>query len=97
MHRIIMLIAVALVAASCGGDGETASTLESLDGRSSVTLPRPVTDTSPPSPTPASTDTTVPPAPTPIGPVVLPDSDYPDVVVADLAGGGSLLEITQTR
>jgi len=68
MRKITTLIAIALIAAACGADGETASTMETLEEASSDTMP-PIT-------TSASED-----------PVALPESDYPDVVVADLAGG----------
>ncbi len=87
MYKITLLIAVALVAASCGDNGTTASTLESLDAVSSATMPPVDTNTSPPSTAGDPTDTTAPDGLPPAAPVEIPDSDYPDVVVADLAGG----------
>ena len=75
MRKIVLLIAIALIAAACGGDGETASTMETLDGGSSDTLAPPTTEAT----------TTAPVGPE--QPADLPESDYPNVVVADLAGG----------
>ena len=72
MKRIILLIALGLVAASCGG--ASSSTFESLEDGSSNTLAPLVTSTTTGAPSAAA-------------PAALPDSDYPDVVVADLAGG----------
>lgn len=86
MSRTIMLIAIALVAAACGG-GESASTLESLKEGSSVTMPPTTTGSSPSSAVNSSSGATAPSTPPPISPVDLPDSDYPNVVVADLGGG----------
>ncbi|MDH3606202.1 MAG: hypothetical protein OER12_04325 [Acidimicrobiia bacterium] len=77
MRKITTLIAIALIAAACGGDGETASTLETLEGASSDTMPPITTDDAGTTGTTAASE----------GPVALPESDYPDVVVADLAGG----------
>ncbi len=72
MRRYAALIALALVAAACGDAGEgTATTLQTLDSSSSETMP-PATS--------AATPQQGPEEP-------LPESDYPDVVVADLAGG----------
>lgn len=82
MRRITTLIAISLIAAACGADGETASTMETLDEGSSGTLP-PITAATATTTRAGSTDTTG----APTGPTVLPESDYPDVVVADLAGG----------
>ena len=72
VRRLIVLIApLALVAAACGDSGATGTTMETLDSSSSETH-------APAATTP--TEQEEPAAP-------LPESDYPDVVVADLAGG----------
>ena len=68
-------IAFAIVVAACGDSGTTVTTLETLDSSSSETL----APTAPP--TTATTDEQQGPE------RPLPESDYPDVVVADLAGG----------
>ena len=54
MHRTIALVAFALIAAACGDNGGTATTLATIEAAG-------------------------PAAP-------MPESDYPDMVVADLAG-----------
>lgn len=86
MRRLTILIAaLALVAAACGS-GETSEAFVSP----STTTPPPASDQSPgttPAPataTPSNGASTISPPPTP---AALPDSDYPDVTVADLAGG----------
>ena len=82
-----MLIALALVAAACGGDGASegfaapATTIGESAGQTSPTT----VDAGPTTIVPSDgATTTTPPATTP---AELPDSHYPDVVVADLAGG----------
>ena len=88
MRRIIFIIAFGLIAAACGS-GETGSTFESLDsGSSADPMPSTTATTQPPSTTDAGdTSTTTETAPGTTAPTAIPDSDYPDVVVADLAGG----------
>ncbi len=71
MRHLVALFALALVAAACGDGGASVTTLETLDASTSETLT--------PS-TQADNEQQGPAAP-------LPESDYPDVVVADLAGG----------
>ncbi len=71
MRRHAALIALAIVAAACGDTGATGTTLETLDSSSSETMPPATT---------AAAQQQGPAAP-------LPASDYPDVVVTDLAGG----------
>lgn len=83
MHRrLILLIAVVLLAAACGS-GESSVTLESPDAGSSATTSPDSTSTTPP----ADDDTTTTPPADSQTPAEVPESDYPDVVVADLAGG----------
>jgi hypothetical protein len=86
MIRIITFLVFALVATGCGG-GESATTFESLDSGSGGTAASSTTTTADPAagseappPTTARQESSSADAP-------LPDSDYPDVVVADLAGG----------
>ena len=87
MRRIIFIIAFGLIAAACGS-GETGSTFESLDaGSSADTMPSTTTTGPPSSADDGDTSTTSDPAPGPPASAAIPDSDYPDVVVADLAGG----------
>jgi hypothetical protein len=88
MRRLTILIAaLALVAAACGS-GETSEAFVSPSTTTATTLP-PSSDQSPTTAAPATTTpsdgatTTTPPS----TPAVLPESDYPDVTVADLAGG----------
>ncbi|MGI9648288.1 MAG: hypothetical protein ACR2OI_07190 [Acidimicrobiia bacterium] len=93
MRRTIALIALALVAAACGS-GESSAAFEPQEAGT------PTTEASPTSAAPSSTPTTTTPdeSPTetsqpttttapPAAPTEVPDSDYPDLVVADLAGG----------
>ncbi len=90
MRRLTLLIAIAFIAAACGG-GTSSATFESLDTSESSTLTPSagsemtttsvVTDGATTTVAPTDTETTV------AAPTELPDSDYPDVVVADLAGG----------
>lgn len=83
MRRLLLIAAFSLLAAACA-DSESAVTFESLDAGSggtvspSTTTTRPQSDEGPAGPT----TTAVPTAP-----IDVPESDYPDVVVADLAGG----------
>ena len=87
MRKLLVLIVLALVAAACGGDGASAS----FQGPAITDATAPVsaiddktTEDSPAAAGPSDgVTTTVPPA----APTELPDSDYPEVVVADLAGG----------
>ena len=92
MRRFALLIVIALVAAACGGgassnefrpqttaDSGTDSTLESLDsGASGEPMPETTTST---------TSTSVQDTTDSTEPVIVPDSDFPDIVVTDLAGG----------
>ncbi|MBT8203251.1 MAG: hypothetical protein KJO87_08105 [Acidimicrobiia bacterium] len=83
MRRLIFIAAFALIAAACGS-GESAVTFESpvdSGGTSNTTTTTPVFDEADDPPN-DSTTTVAPTAPTDLA-----DSDYPDVVVADLAGG----------
>lgn len=76
---VIILFVITLLAAACGGGGETASTMETLDKQ--------LTDTLPSTPSTAGQGGTTGTTATQPGTTSLPESDYPDVVVADLAGG----------
>ena len=90
-RRFILLIAIALIAAACGS-GESSATLESLENGSGGTMPPSSTTTAPADQTGTSGETTTTtPADQP-APAELPESEYPDVVVADLAGGDFYLK-----
>ncbi len=88
MRRLTILIAaLALVATACGsgetsqsfaGPATTASTLPSPSDQT------PTSDAASATTAPSDGATTTTPTSTP---AVLPESDYPDVTVADLAGG----------
>jgi hypothetical protein len=87
MRRLTILIAaLALIAAACGS-GETSEAFVS-PSTTTATAVTPSSDESPSTtaapatsaPSDGAGTTTSPPA-------ALPDSDYPDVTVADLAGG----------
>ena len=85
MGRLTFIAAFALIAAACGS-GESAVTFESpttvdSSGTGDATTTTTVLDR--PDDTPDASTTTV----APTAPIDLPESDYPDVVVADLAGG----------
>ena len=89
MRRLTILIAaLALVAAACGS-GETSEAFVSPSTTAATTQPTssdqsPTTAAAPATTTPADgASTTTPPS----TPAALPESDYPDVTVADLAGG----------
>ncbi|MBT8164943.1 MAG: hypothetical protein HKO63_06500 [Acidimicrobiia bacterium] len=86
MRRLIILIAIALVAAACGSDGtsDTFTAPETTLGEPAGTTSPTTADAGTTSTIPTGGDTTTTP---PATPAELPDSDYPDVVVADLAGG----------
>ena len=81
MRRKILFVALALVAAACGGgtvaDAPASHTIQTGATGEQTPIVRPGTTAGQAGPTD--------PAPAP--PADLPDSDYPDVVVADLAGG----------
>jgi hypothetical protein len=84
MRRLIIVTALALVAVACGGDGASEEFVSPSTSQPSPTT----TDTGPISTEAADgTTSTVPPTTPPAAPAELPESDYPDVVVADLAGG----------
>lgn len=72
MRHLLALIAFALVVAACGDSGATGTTMETLDSSSSDTLASAAPQ--------APAEQQGPQQP-------LPESDYPDVVVTDLAGG----------
>ena len=87
MRRIIILIALGLVAAACGSEGSSntfaapSTTVADSGGQTTADA-----GTTPPAP-PADAATSTSVTPSASTPQELPDSDYPDVVVADLAGG----------
>jgi hypothetical protein len=89
MRRLTLLIAIALAAAACGSDGTSdtfaapSTAVADSTGQTSSTSTTVDSGTTPTA-SPDGATTTTPPAP---APGELPDSDYPDVVVADLAGG----------
>lgn len=89
MRRLtIPIAALALVAAACGS-GETSEPFVSPSTTTATSLPAsadqtPTTTAAPGTTTPSDGATTTTP---PSTPAALPDSDYPDVTVADLAGG----------
>jgi hypothetical protein len=89
MRRLIILLAFGLVATACGS-GESSAVFQSSAPTTATTVPAVIdetsttTDGSPAATAPSDgVTTTVPQA----APTELPGSDYPDVVVADLAGG----------
>lgn len=93
MRKIIALLALALVAAACGS-GESSAAFEGQDATARSTISTPAPSAPSPSttsskPGEAPTNTSQPPATiaAPPAPTELPASDYPDVVVTDLAGG----------
>lgn len=79
MHRTSFLVAFALVAAACGGSSvaDTSRPRTTQAGGSGEQTPIVMPDT--------TVGQAGPTAPAP-APADLPDSDYPDIVVADLAG-----------
>ena len=83
MRRLVLIAAFALLAAACGS-GESAVTFASPDAGSGGAVSPSTTTTQPQSDEgPAGPTTTAAPS----APIDVPESDYPDVVVADLAGG----------
>ncbi len=81
MRRLASFIVLALVAAGCGSaDGVAISSSATTPvGGTGEQTPIVIPDTTARQPGPTS--------PAPDLPADLPDSDFPDVVVADLAGG----------
>ncbi len=76
MRRVILLFALLLVAAACGSSADTGSGPAVTEtGGTGEQTPIVMPDS-----------TGEPSGPAPDTPANLPDSDYPDVVVADLAG-----------
>ena len=92
MRKFVALISLALVSAACGG-GASSETFESLEAGPSGTITPSTSAPAPSTTTPTTaadtTDTSAAPVapPAPADTAELPESDYPDVVVADLAGG----------
>lgn len=89
MRRLTLVLAFGLVAAACGNGASSAAfqvpgtTATTPPPAATAATPAPSDDATPATgPSDATTTSGVAPAPT-----ELPDSDYPDVVVADLAGG----------
>lgn len=75
-HTTTLLIGLTLVAAACGGGSATATTAAGGTGEQTPIVMPDTTVGSGGNPTNAAPDT----------PSDLPDSDYPDIVVKDLAG-----------